>query len=93
MKKPGSTAGLGAVMKNAVIVVLALVVVFLADRLVRTENQRYALLVGVCKQPDPASPASAFQCLESIQTRTSWFWHLYYGVTNHLPAVPVLGSD
>jgi hypothetical protein len=74
-------------MKVAV-VVLALLVVFLADRTVRLENQRYALYLGLCKRdPNPLNLEPFWKCLEDVQTRTSWFWHLYYAVTDHIPAV------
>lgn len=76
-------------MKNAVIVVLLLVIVFLCDRLVRAENQRYAMLVGMCTRPETPLLPINMTCLETAQTRTSWFWHLYYAVTDHLPPVPL----
>lgn len=70
----------------AIIAVLLLLLGFLADRLVRVENQRYALAVGMCKV-DPADPVKQWMCLDSAQTRTSWFWHLYYAATDHVPPV------
>lgn len=73
-------------MRNALIPVLILVAGFLADRVVRIENQRYALFVDLCKL-DPANPAKRWDCLENVQTRTSWFWHLYYAMTEHVPPV------
>jgi hypothetical protein len=79
-----------SVWKNAAIVVLALAVAFLADRLVREENQRDALLVGMCSRPETPLLPINLTCLEATQTRTSWFWHLYYALTDHLPAVPLL---
>ena len=77
-------------MKLAV-VLLTVLALFLADRLVRVENQRYALMVGMCTV-DPAAdhPIGRFaECLDKVQTRTSWFWHLYYAVTDHVPPVPL----
>lgn len=76
-------------MKNAIIVVLILLVALLADRVVRIENQRYALYTNLCKY-DPANPTVRWDCLEKAQTRTSWFWHLYYAVTEHVPKVPLI---
>jgi len=70
------------------VVLLSVLALFLADRLVRVENQRYALIIGLCKMDD-AAPRSSFECLDRVQTRTSWFWHLYYGVTDEVPAVPL----
>lgn len=78
-------------MKSAAIVVLILISAFLADRVVRIENQRDALHVGLCK-PDPANLAQRWNCLENVQTRTSWFWHLYYATTEHVPPVPLWGK-
>jgi hypothetical protein len=77
-------------MKSATIIVLALLVAFLADRVVRIENQRYALQVGVCKL-DPGNPAPGWRCLDDVQTRTSWLWHLYYAATERVPPVPFWG--
>ena len=71
------------------LVLLTVLALFLADRLVRVENQRYALLVGMCTV-DPAVPIGRLvECLDKVQTRTSWFWHLYYAVTDHVPPVPL----
>ena len=80
-------------MKNSVIVLLLLAVVFLSDRLVREENQRYAILVGMCNRPETPLLPIDMTCLESAQTRTSWFWHFYYAVTGHLPQVPLTSRD
>jgi hypothetical protein len=77
-------------MKSAAIVVLLLISVFLADRVVRLENQRYALYVDICKR-DPANPLRQGDCLKQVQTRTSWFWHLYYAMTEPVP-VPLLST-
>ena len=77
-------------MKNIIILVLATLVAFLADRVVRLENQRYAMEIGMCARasypgglqlPDP-------KCLETVQTRTSWLWHLRYAM-DHVSAVPL----
>jgi hypothetical protein len=78
-------------MKNVVIVLLMAALVFLADRIVREENQRYALFLDACHRPAPPTTEllTFFDCLEKVQTRTSWFGHLYYAVTDHLPAVPL----
>ena len=73
-------------MKTAIIAALVLLTGFLADRLVRVENQRYALAGNLCK----FDPAQQWKCLEDVQTRTSWFWHLYYAMSDHVPSVPLL---
>ena len=66
-------------MKNAIIAILTLALVFVSARLVFVENQRYALITGMCK-PDPTN-LKWFECLKTAETRTSWAWHLYYALT------------
>lgn len=66
-------------MKNAAILILMVSVVFLSARLVTIENQRYAAVLGMCPNklaPHMQDPA----CLASVETRTSWAWHLFYAV-------------
>ena len=55
-------------------------VVWLAYALVRVENQRYALLVGLCV--DHSSGFVDSTCLRKVETRTHWAWHLYYALTD-----------
>ena len=65
--------------KNALIAVLCVVVLVLSYRLARVENQRYALLIGMCSSS--TSPIIIdVKCLETVRTRTQWVWHLYYGI-------------
>jgi hypothetical protein len=78
-------------MKIATIAVLLLLVAFLADRVARIENQRYALSSNICKF-DPAKPAVQWDCLEKIQTRSSWLWQLYYAMTDHVPPVQLTNN-
>lgn len=59
-------------------VVSVLLVIWLATALVRVENERYALLVGLCRQAEYVD----FKCLKTAQTRTAWYWHLYYALTD-----------
>jgi hypothetical protein len=61
-------------MKNALILTLALAVMMLGYRLVHVENERYALFMGLCTQHSPST------CLNEVETRTSWVWHLVYGL-------------
>ena len=68
--------------KNVVIVVLGLCVLFLATRIVRIENQRYGLMVGMCPSKLGPSLPPDLECLKSIETRTRWVWHLYYALTD-----------
>jgi hypothetical protein len=62
------------------IVALLLTVVWLAAALVKAENQRYALSLGMCV--DKRLGVADYPCLEKLQTRTAWYWHVYYGLTN-----------
>jgi hypothetical protein len=78
-------------MKIAILGILILLTGYLADRVVRIENQRYALLVNMCKF-DPANATVQWNCLEKAQTRTSWLWHLYYALTDHVPLVPLFSA-
>jgi hypothetical protein len=72
--------------RYAVIVVLLVFVSVLADRVAREENQRYALTLGMCRQPG-ALDLPSFECLGKVQTRTGWIWHLWYGIMDPLPQV------
>lgn len=58
---------------------LAVLLLWFGSSLVRVENQRYALTVGMCS-PRPPSPVPAVACLEKVQTRTGWWWHIYYAL-------------
>ena len=53
------------------------VIVWLATALVRVENERYAMQVGMCKH---ALLGWDYGCLSKVETRTSWLWHLYYAL-------------
>jgi hypothetical protein len=68
-------------MKTALILVLSGLLVFVAARLVHVENQRYALLTGMCRSSLDAKLPN-LRCLRAVETRTSWGWHLYYGLTD-----------
>lgn len=64
---------------KAVVFVLLVIIGFMANQLVVIENQRYALMVGMCKST--SLPVPDVNCLSRVETRTSWLWHLYYGLT------------
>lgn len=61
-------------------VALLVLVVWLANALVKAENQRYALSVGLCL--DKQVLMADYACLAKVQSRTAWYWHIYYGLTN-----------
>ena len=65
--------------KNVVIVALLGIVLMLGNSLVRVENQRYGLLWALCRK-EPLPTLDDFDCLERVQSRTSWVAHLYYAV-------------
>ncbi len=67
-----------ALLKGA-LVLCAFILVWLAIALVRAENQRYALLLGMCTQEAPIRMVD-FDCLDRVQTRTGWWWHLFYAL-------------
>lgn len=67
-------------MKNRVaLAAAALMLLWLAFSLVRVENERYALFLGMCKD---TAGLTDVQCLAKVETRTGWWWHLYYGLTH-----------
>ncbi len=47
--------------------------------LVRVENQRYALEVGLCKS-DPLKLAEGAKCLKAVESRNTWWWHLLHAL-------------
>ena len=59
--------------------VLAVLLLCVCASLVRVENQRYALTLGMCA-PRPPIPVPDLVCLERVETRTGWWWHLYYAM-------------
>ena len=64
--------------KNVIIGILMAAVLILTNALVRTENQRYAMSIGMCSGsilPDDS-------CLSRVETRTAWWWHVNYALKN-----------
>jgi hypothetical protein len=64
--------------ERTALIVTVLVILWLSAALVRTENQRYALTVGMCWDRKLGLPDLA--CLEKVETRTGWYWHLFYAL-------------
>lgn len=54
--------------------------IVLAATLVKVENQRYALQAGMCR--DATTSQVDVKCLGTVQTRTGWWWHLYYALSD-----------
>lgn len=65
--------------KCRVIVCILLAALLICGRaLVVTENQRYAMFVGMCSDPSvPKGP-----CLAKVESRNGWWWHFYYALNN-----------
>lgn len=66
-----------------IILLLFILLIWFGFTIVRIENERYALIVGVCGDVDVAdfeTVRERSQCLDTVQTRTSPFWHLLYGL-------------
>lgn len=64
--------------KNVAIGALLVVVLYLMIVLIRVENQRYALFVGMCRS-GPTGLADS-KCLSKVETRTNPLWHLFYAL-------------
>ena len=66
-----------------VITLLSVTLFFMTAAVVRLENYRNANFVGYCAEHDGKDPVARIKrevCLEEKQTRTSWFWHVLYGL-------------
>lgn len=59
------------------LLLMAVLLVWLGSALVRVENQRYAMQLGMCKGELVVVNLS---CLKNVQTRSGWWWHLYYAL-------------
>ncbi|WP_224016157.1 hypothetical protein [Paraburkholderia tropica] len=74
--------------RTALIAVLSAAIIVLAHALVRVENERYALWLGMCPNMREAITAlasgddDAINCTKTVQTRTAWWWHIYYAIAN-----------
>lgn len=70
--------------KNAIIVVLMLLLVWLGTSLIRVESERYSLLLsaadGTCKFTHARPVSEFYKCIHSKETRTSDAWHLMYAL-------------
>jgi hypothetical protein len=64
--------------KAAFLAISLFTTVWLMASLVRVENQRYAMQLGMCKQEVGDWD---YKCLKKVETRTSWVWHLVYALT------------
>ena len=62
---------------RALLIVFIAVIFWLSLALVKVENQRYAMQVGMCKD---TKVGWDYSCLAKVETRTGWYWHLYYAL-------------
>jgi hypothetical protein len=60
------------------IILAAALLTWFTMSLVRVENERYALSIGMCRVQ--STGLTDFQCLKTVETRTSWVYHLFYGL-------------
>jgi hypothetical protein len=66
-------------MKNQLPLAIAIsIIIWLCVTLVRVENQRYAMQVGMCHNVTIGLPD--LECIKKTQTRTDWWWHLFYAL-------------
>ncbi len=74
--------------RNTLVAVLCVAVIVLTHALVRVENERYALWLGMCPNMREAVAAlptgddDGMNCTRTVQTRTAWWWHVYYAIAN-----------
>jgi hypothetical protein len=69
-----------ASMKELLIVVLAGLLVWVSSALIRVENERYALSLGMCPDAYEAGMKAHFDCIDTVETRTHPMWHLVYAL-------------
>lgn len=69
--------------KNGLIFLLLLLLIWFGASIIRLENARYALELEMCGRFDPALPRALIDredCLKRIQTRTHPIYNLLYGL-------------
>jgi hypothetical protein len=69
------------------VAILLGVIFWLCITLVNAENQRNALITGMCQDP-VFKGAVDQQCLQTVHSREHWWEHLWYGVTHTKPEAP-----
>ena len=60
------------------LVVVSILLAWETLALARVENERYALTLGMCW--DRTIGVADPKCLQEVETRTSWVWHVVYGL-------------
>ncbi len=62
------------------LVACLVIIVWMTVALVRVENQRYALQIGMCR--DGLGGTTNVRCLLEVESRTHWWSHLFYALTD-----------
>lgn len=63
---------------GVLLAVAVVLLVWFGAAIVRIENERYALALGMCR--NDVTKMADLGCLDRTQTRTHWLWHLYYAL-------------
>jgi hypothetical protein len=66
--------------KNVLILALVVLVAFLGA-CIRSHRKRAVRVTARDVPPSPILSPADISCLRTVQTRTSWSWHLYFVVT------------
>ena len=66
--------------------VFGLIAIWLCIALINAENQRHALVNGMCADQVFHSGVDT-KCLVTVKSREHWWQHLWYGVTHVRPEV------
>jgi hypothetical protein len=73
-------------MRTILLLLSVLLNVWMGLAIIRLENYHYAVQTGLCADWDKASgtgvSGSRDECLNSKQTRTSPWWHIYYALSD-----------
>ena len=70
-------------MKNAVIMLLSVLCVWLGASVVRLAKYHYGSMLQACGKPDPLRLVQHDECFHRAFTRSSPLWNLYYGMKGH----------
>ena len=70
-------------MKNGIIVLLGLALLWFGSAVIRLERYHYASMLGSCGAPNALDLVKRDMCLHRKETRTSPLWHLVYGLRDH----------
>lgn len=64
--------------RDGLIASLLALLIWFGANIVRLENERYAYSLEMCRVA--GMPIKSQACIAQVQTRTSWIWHLAYGL-------------